>query len=200
MILKKINSTYYLVGHLSKNNTFQIGDYIIHSSHGYDKILKIESIVEESNQLILEDNMNCWKEYARKIIASNMQIGNLPCLRIEQLAMLTPEQPSYQDCIDRLNTPARYNSTKQQYFYSEQDIKDILEDFTQQEINYKIAKEKKEWDVEIEMVVNKERCHCRCHSDNGIMHIMACCQNGWKYYPMSEIKITDDYINITKIY
>jgi hypothetical protein len=44
---------------------------------------------------------------------------------------------SLQDIIDKRNTPSRYNSAKQRYDYSEQDIKDILEDYQKQSTNVK---------------------------------------------------------------
>jgi phage tail protein X len=29
--------------------------------------------------------------------------------------------------------------------------------------------------------VEKVKCTCRCHSDNHILHVKPCCDNGWKY-------------------
>jgi hypothetical protein len=29
--------------------------------------------------------------------------------------------------------------------------------------------------------LEKVKCTCRCHSDNHILHVKPCCDNGWKY-------------------
>lgn len=33
-------------------------------------------------------------------------------------------------------------------------------------------------------------CHCMCHRHPGVMHIMACCDNGWK--KIKKVKPNED--------
>lgn len=35
------------------------------------------------------------------------------------------------------------------------------------------------------METKKVKCHCPCHRNKGIKHVMACCDNGWIEIPIS---------------
>ncbi len=47
-------------------------------------------------------------------------------------------------------------------------------------------------DVDFEIVEDKELCNCACHHDSGIVHFVACCNNGYIVTEYAKLKLAPD--------
>jgi len=47
------------------------------------------------------------------------------------------------------------------------------------EDNEEYIKRSTEWEVELEIIDNRQPCDCSCHNNPNMVHFVACCNNGW---------------------
>ena len=97
-----------------------------------------------------------------KVIASTKLLEGIPSIILHTIIEALNEG-DLQSIIDKRNTPDRYSSVMKRYNYTEQDIKDIVEEYKEASS----FKEKGEWNVEIE-----KACGC-CGLSKG-NHKMSC--------------------------
>lgn len=95
------------------------------------------------------------KEQCFKILASTKQLEG--CALLEMIAvdnLISVDEVSLQNIIDKRNTPDRYYIGYSRYLYSEQDIKNIVKEYETQQLEYQTLANRTEWQVEIEMTTS----------------------------------------------
>ncbi len=119
---------------LIKLDTLNIPTYIIvddyNTEEAYDsRITKGMPFYKDETKDINIAEYPPASKVSRPVIASTYKIEGLPLLDINQIKELLNREISLQDIIDKRNTSDRYDETKKRYNYSENDIKEIVDEY-----------------------------------------------------------------------
>jgi hypothetical protein len=137
-----------------ENQIYLVTGYDIFEGDWYLWLYHGKYFLQQANKLTGFDESV--KHSCFKVLASTQHLGGCSALldNVQIEALLNRDKVTLQDLIDKRNYPERYDAIRQQYQYSEQDIKDIVEEFREVlEIELRNAN-RSVWDAEIEMLTS----------------------------------------------
>lgn len=146
-------------------------------------------LIQAKNFIGFDDTV---KNQCFKVTASTQRLEGCDLINMVALNSLINVEVSLQDIIDERNTPNRYDSFYGQYFYSEQDIKDIVDDYDNKQMVRENIKHRIQWDVEIEMLTSFVM-------GGGLLPMGEIGGKGNTRYETHSPRIVNGFINILKL-